>query len=64
MTRTPRRHRADGAAALLRKTIGVQVVIDEVHNTLAGACREQRVVLNTLLFLSESASGIARLIRA
>ena len=33
--------------------IGVQVlVIDEVHNILAGSYREQRIVLNTLRFLS------------
>ena len=33
--------------------IGVQVlVIDEVHNILAGTYREQRIVLNTLRFLS------------
>ena len=37
---------------LLRAT-GVQVlVIDEVHNILAGTWREQRVVLNTLRYLS------------
>jgi hypothetical protein len=35
------------------RAIGVQVlVIDEVHNILAGSYREQRVVLNTLRFLS------------
>lgn len=33
--------------------IGVQVlVIDEVHNILAGTYRKQRIVLNTLRFLS------------
>jgi hypothetical protein len=41
------------AALRLMRTIGVQVlVIDEVHNILAGSYREQRVVLNTLRFLS------------
>ena len=35
------------------KAIGVQVlVIDEVHNILAGTYREQRIVLNMLRFLS------------
>ncbi len=35
------------------KAIGVQVlVVDEVHNILAGTYREQRIVLNTLRFLS------------
>ena len=35
------------------EAIGVQVlVIDEVHNILAGTYREQRIVLNTLRFLS------------
>ena len=33
--------------------IGVQVlVLDEIHNLLAGSWREQRVILNTLRFLS------------
>ena len=37
----------------LMRAIGVQVlVIDEVHNILAGSYREQRVVLNTLRYLS------------
>jgi TniB protein len=41
------------AALRLMRAIGVQVlVIDEVHNILAGSYREQRVVLNTLRFLS------------
>lgn len=41
------------AALRIMKAIGVQVlVIDEVHNILAGTYREQRVVLNTLRFLS------------
>lgn len=41
------------AALRLLKTVGVQVlVIDEMHNILAGSYREQRVVLNTLRFLS------------
>ncbi|SEF11121.1 TniB protein [Rhizobiales bacterium GAS191] len=41
------------AALRLMKAIGVQVlVIDEVHNILAGSYREQRIVLNTLRFLS------------
>lgn len=41
------------AALRIMKAIGVQVlVIDEVHNILAGTYREQRIVLNTLRFLS------------
>ena len=37
----------------LLKAIGLQVlVIDEVHNILAGTAREQRIVLNTLRYLS------------
>jgi hypothetical protein len=54
----PQRPRADIAQmeqATLRimEAIGVQVlVIDEVHNILAGTYREQRIVLNTLRFLS------------
>ena len=37
----------------LMRAIGVQVlVIDEVHNLLAGSYREQRIVLNTLRYLS------------
>jgi len=41
------------AALRLLKAVGVQVlVIDEVHNLLAGSHRDQRVVLNTLRFLS------------
>ncbi len=37
----------------LLKAIGLQVlVIDEVHNILAGSAREQRIVLNTLRYLS------------
>ena len=43
------------AALRLHGGVGVQVlVIDEVHNILAGSHREQRVVLNTLRFLSNS----------
>jgi Bacterial TniB protein len=54
----PQRPRADIAQmeqATLRimEAIGVQIlVIDEVHNILAGSYREQRIVLNTLRFLS------------
>jgi type II secretory pathway predicted ATPase ExeA len=54
----PLRPRADIAQmeqAVMRimAAIGVQVlVIDEVHNLLAGSYREQRIVLNTLRFLS------------
>ena len=54
----PQRPRADIAqmeqfALRIMEAIGVQVlVIDEVHNILAGSYREQRVVLNTLQFLS------------
>jgi hypothetical protein len=41
-----------GALNILRE-IGVQIlIIDEVHNILAGSWREQRIVLNTLRFLS------------
>ncbi|MGO9944500.1 MAG: TniB family NTP-binding protein [Rhodoblastus sp.] len=41
-----------GAINILRN-IGVQIlVIDEIHNILAGSWREQRIVLNTLRFLS------------
>src|ERR1700677_4386063 len=54
----PQRPRADiaqmeQAALRIMEAIGVQVlVIDEVHNILAGSYREQRIVLNTLRFLS------------
>ncbi len=54
----PQRSRADiahmeQAALRIMGAIGVQVlVIDEVHNILAGSYKEQRVVLNTLRFLS------------
>ena len=54
----PQRSRADIAQmeqATLRimGAIGVQVlVMDEVHNILAGSYKEQRIVLNTLRFLS------------
>jgi len=45
--------RLERSALLLLKAIGVQVlVIDEVHNILAGSHREQRIVLNALRFLS------------
>jgi Bacterial TniB protein len=41
-----------GAINTLRD-IGVQIlVLDEIHNILAGSWREQRIVLNTLRFLS------------
>ena len=41
------------AVIWLLKAIGIQVlVIDEVHNILAGSAREQRIVLNTLRYLS------------
>lgn len=54
----PQRPRADIAqmeqtTLRIMEAIGVQVlVIDEVHNILAGSYREQRIVLNTLRFLS------------
>jgi Cdc6-like AAA superfamily ATPase len=54
----PQRPRADiaqmeQAALRIIEAIGVQIlVIDEVHNILAGSYREQRIVLNTLRFLS------------
>ena len=45
--------RMEQAALRIMTAIGVQVfVIDEVHNILSGSYREQRVVLNTLRFLS------------
>ncbi len=41
------------ATMRIMKAIGVQVlVIDEVHNILAGTYREQRILLNMLRFLS------------
>ena len=41
-----------GAINTLRD-VGVQIlVLDEIHNLLAGSWREQRIVLNTLRFLS------------
>ncbi len=41
------------AALRLLSAVGLQVlVIDEVHNILAGSHRDQRVVLNTLRYLS------------
>jgi hypothetical protein len=41
-----------GALNILRD-IGVQILVfDEIHNILAGSWREQRIVLNTLRFLS------------
>lgn len=41
-----------GAINTLRE-VGVQIlVLDEIHNILAGSWREQRIVLNTLRFLS------------
>ena len=54
----PQRPRADiaqmeQASLRILEAVGVQVlVIDEVHNILAGTYREQRIVLNTLRFLS------------
>lgn len=45
--------RLERTALSLLKAIGVQVlVIDEIHNILAGSHREQRIVLNALRFLS------------
>ncbi len=52
---SPRASVVDLEQSALRvlRAIGVQVlVIDEVHNILAGSHREQRVVLNTLRYLS------------
>jgi len=44
------------ATLRLLRAVGVQVlVIDEIHNIIAGSWREQRVVLNTLRFLSNEA---------
>ena len=49
------------AALRLLKAVGVQVlVIDEVHNLLAGSHRDQRVVLNTLRFLSNKLQIVNR----
>src|SRR5208283_2960305 len=51
----PRRYRADGAgraSTLERRRPPSARHIDEVHNILAGSHRDQRVVLNTLRFLS------------
>lgn len=54
----PSRPRADiahmeQAAMRIMEAIGVRIlVIDEVHNLMAGSYREQRIVLNTLRFLS------------
>ena len=51
-----------GAINTLRD-IGVQIlVLDEIHNILAGSWREQRIVLNTLRFLSNELN-FARLLR-
>ncbi len=45
--------RLERSALSLLKAIGVQaLVIDEIHNILAGTHREQRIVLNALRFLS------------
>ncbi len=45
--------RLERSALSLLKAIGTQVlVIDEIHNILAGSHREQRIVLNALRFLS------------
>ena len=42
-----------GAALNILREIGFQIlIIDEIHNILAGSWREQRIVLNTLRFLS------------
>ncbi len=45
--------RMEQASLRIMAAIGLQVlVIDEVHNILSGSYREQRIVLNTLRFLS------------
>ncbi|MGO9431566.1 TniB family NTP-binding protein [Rhodoblastus sp.] len=45
------------AAIRVLRTIGVKVlVIDEIHNILAGPHRDQRIILNTLRFLSNELS--------
>lgn len=45
--------RIERSVLSLLKAIGAQVlVIDEIHNILAGSHREQRIVLNALRFLS------------
>lgn len=44
------------ATLRLLRAVGVQVLlIDEIHNIIAGSWREQRIVLNTLRFLSNEA---------
>lgn len=44
------------ATIRLLRALGVQVLlIDEIHNIIAGSWREQRIVLNTLRFLSNEA---------
>jgi len=44
------------ATIRLLRALGVQVLlIDEIHNIIAGSWREQRIVLNTLRFLSDEA---------
>jgi hypothetical protein len=45
------------ATIRLLRAVGVQVLlIDEIHNIIAGSWREQRIVLNTLRFLSNEAN--------
>jgi hypothetical protein len=44
------------ATLRILRAVGVQVLlIDEIHNIIAGSWREQRIVLNTLRFLSNEA---------
>lgn len=59
MPRSPRADIVDLEQSTIRilRLIGVKVlVIDEVHNILSGPQREQRVLLNTLRFLSNEVS--------
>lgn len=45
------------ATIRLLRALGVQVLlIDEIHDVIAGSWREQRIVLNTLRFLSNEAN--------
>ena len=47
------------AVVRLLKAIGLQVlVIDEVHNILAGTARDQRIVLNALRYLSNELGAV------
>ena len=50
-------------AVRLLGDLGVQVLIlDEIHNVLAASWREQRVVFNTLRYLSNGTEAVARVL--